>query len=177
MKARIAVFAFAAAISTAGVFPAASQVAIVGGYIYGENRGFAYTPGHSIRLPFYTNSPDGAVHVQVYALSVDAAVAIFRRSAWRLDARDVSAGKPVEAFDSKDRAVDIGALPLGLYGVVARYGGSSYSQLVDVTTLGLVVNGSNDRHSVWSVDLRTFQHHAGPTRVWVSSWSASRAIT
>ncbi|HLX25842.1 MAG TPA: hypothetical protein VKR05_02525, partial [Candidatus Cybelea sp.] len=72
-------------------------------YLYPLNYGKDYVPGERIGLAYETQPSAGALHVQVFSLSLARAAAIDRQDLWRIDPRDFAGERIVSDFESSDR--------------------------------------------------------------------------
>lgn len=139
------------------------------GYLGGGPTG-AYVPGRTV-LGYYEGESPSALplHVDVYAIAVDRIVALGGVRTWG-DADGLAPGafgKKVAQADA-DRSgtqwkISIPALPMGYYAAVATVGSLRQTTVFDVTTLGVIGNPVGPTRSLFAVDLRSFERHAGPT--------------
>nr|MDQ2681521.1 MG2 domain-containing protein [Candidatus Eremiobacteraeota bacterium] len=137
-------------------------------YIYTTSASI-FTPGHAVTPTFqvYGDQPlrDAPLNVKLYAASPDEALAITKDSKPKPNLRLLRSFETSDSLkgDPRTRVANLGALPIGYYQVVASIGKSSASELIDVSTLGIVVNTAGGVSSAYAVDLRSMNRHAGPT--------------
>jgi uncharacterized protein YfaS (alpha-2-macroglobulin family) len=147
------------------------------GNIVNAFRTLNYLPDQPVVLPYSVWPDQGMMHVRLYAVGLARAAELRGRST-QVTAADFDAQTPISTYDvgpglepGGRRSVDIGRREPGFYAIVVSGARNTDAQLIDVTTLGIVVNGSKAWHSAWAVDMRTFLHHDGATSVWIAGRS------
>lgn len=134
------------------------------------DRSTTVTPGTPFTLDFdVTQGDERAIHLRVYRIAVDDAVAIVRSGEQDVPAdvpgRLVWEGNAHGKENGSTRAISLGPFSIGLYVVQGSIGTASTGVLANVTTLGLVSMTGSAESAMWAVDLRTFLRHTGPTTV------------
>ena len=165
MNRRCTVLALCLSMLAAGVCTARADDPA---YLYGGVSG-SFTPGHAIPVSYYTNVA-GPTQVSIYALPLSMAAAAGYLGRAYEDPAPRTAGLTrvlllaAVASDKRQpnlRTATIPVLPIGLYVVSAGVAKTSVTSVVDMTTMGVVLNVVKDARSFYAVDLRTFLAYGG----------------
>lgn len=144
-------------------------------YLWCEGGSTTVTPGTPFTVNYYTQGDARAIHLRIYRIGVDQAIALVRAHGQMQPVPSgalVWEGNASAPRDAWSREVSVGPFPIGLYAVHATLGTASSTVLANVTTLGVLHVQSEGALAAWAIDLRTFRRHQGLTAIRLAGKSA-----